>query len=118
MNEREIIAALSDAERQDISAWNNTLNSLWADIQKNELLSAIEKAELLHKFIASFDKLSKARRELSGLNAPTKTETTVTVVEPESIDAEYARLSAKLGMQKPKPIVVPTPDQSKPAQSI
>ena len=61
------------------------------------------KMEYIHKFVASFNTLSRARRELRSLDLPKRiiVEDTSDDQSPVSIDQEVARLTRSLAVNDP-----------------
>lgn len=81
-----------------VNAWNLRLEKLWDELTAGGAYGAEQREEWIHKFITSFDKLSKARRSLGGLDKPSRTITMHEAGPMESVDEAIQRLAVELGL--------------------
>lgn len=88
----------TEAEVARVNWWNDRLAETWSELCS--LNSTATKVEYIHRFVSSFNALSKARRELGGLDAVVRKQLDINVTgtdsPPVSIDAEVEALSKKL----------------------
>lgn len=85
------------AEIDRVNRWNARLEAVWEQLQDSPHTL---KVEYIHKFVASFNTLSRARRELRALDMPRRliVEDATDNQAPASIDAEVQRLTKSLSM--------------------
>jgi hypothetical protein len=87
-----------DLEIARINAWTKRLEDIWEGLVANGSYGDEQKAEWIHKFISSFDKLSKGRRALGGLDKPSKIITSKEAGDMETVDEAVQRLAVELGI--------------------
>lgn len=82
-----------------LNAWNKRLEDIWDELVENGQYTPEQRAEWIHKFINSFDRLSKGRRALGGLDKPSKV-ITQSEAGPisETVDEAVKRLTVELGI--------------------
>jgi len=100
-----------EAEIDRVNRWAHRLEMVWKAMEENGTPLTI-RIEYIHKFVTSFNVLSKARRELAALDLPKRliVEDANDTKAPASIDAEVQRLTQSLAVNDKKP--APNVDKS------